>query len=343
MIQKIALIGFGTVGQGLAEILLSKQDYLKAKYNFKPEIVAICDSRYGNIYNPEGLCMETVFNELKNMSVFIENRTQLTTNELITVCNADVVCEMTYTNLDNGGSAIDFCKNALLAGKHIVTCNKGPAAIYYSEMKKIAMQNNVKFLIEGTVMAGSPVLNLAEGPLAGCEIISIRGVLNGTSNFMLTEMENGKTFTAALSIAQQLGYAENNPSGDVEGYDAKAKVCILANVLMNTELKLSEINCSGITKITPHDIIIAQNERKRWKLIGSVIKNNENIKAKVCAEMIDEKDALYSVSGANCAITFSTDLLGDLTITGPGAGRIETGFAMLSDILKIHTDCLHIN
>ena len=335
MKQKIAIIGFGTVGQGLCEILLKKREYLKEKYDYEFEVVAVADFVYGNVFNAEGLDISKMLEEAKAKKKFSEDLTEWNNIELIKNCNADVVCELTFTDLKTGGPAIDHCIAAFESGKHIVTSNKGPAALKYQEMKKLAEKNGVSFQIEGTVVAGTPVINLAEGPLAGCEISKIRGILNGTTNYMLSEMEKGMSYDEVLKIAQELGYAEADPTGDVEGYDARGKVTILANVVMGAPLKIDDVACEGITKITPEDIKKAKEKNARWKLIGTVEKKDGKVVGSVAPEMIDLSHPLAGIMGATNALTFTTDLLGDVTIVGPGAGRIETGFSILTDLLKI--------
>jgi len=336
MTHKIALIGFGTVGQGITEILLNKKNYLKEKYGFEFTIVAVADFVYGNIYNPNGLNMPKMLEEAKAKKKFSADLSEMDTLTLIRECNATVVCELTYTNLETGGPAIDHVRAALESGKHVVTSNKGPAALRYADFRKLADSKSVKFMIEGTVVAGTPVINLCEGPLAGCEITKIRGILNGTTNYMLTEMEKGMDYNSVLKVAQELGYAEADPTGDVEGYDARGKVTILANVVMNTPLKITDVSCKGITKITPADIEEAKKQGKRWKLIGCVEKKDGKVTGSVAPEMVELSHPLAGVLGAKNALTFTTDLLGDVTIIGPGAGRMETGFAILTDMLAIN-------
>jgi homoserine dehydrogenase len=337
MKQHIAIIGFGTVGQGIAEILLEKKAFLKDKYGYEYLIVAVADAFYGNCYNPRGLRISQMLEEAKAKKKFTHDIYKHDTITLITNCNANLVCELTFTDLRTGGDAIDHCKAALSTGKHVVTSNKGPAALKYKELQRMAEKNGVKFMIEGTVVAGTPVINLALGPLAGCNITKIKGILNGTTNYMLTEMEKGMDYAAVLKVAQELGYAEADPTGDVEGYDARAKVCILANVVMGSPLKLGLIDCKGITEITSKDIEQAKKQGKRWKLIGCVEKKDGQVVGSVAPEMVDLSHPLAGVMGAKNALTFTTDLLGEVTIIGPGAGRMETGFAILSDILAIHT------
>lgn len=336
MTQKIALIGFGTVGQGIAEILLSKKDYLKKQYGFDYSIVAVADFAYGNAYNPDGLNIPKMLEEAKAKQKFTQDVSALDTLSLIRNCNATAVCELTYTDLQTGGPAIDHVRAALESGKHVVTSNKGPAALKYAEFKKLADSKGVKFLIEGTVCAGTPIINLTRGPLAGCEITKIRGILNGTTNYMLTEMEKGMDYAAVLKVAQELGYAEADPTGDVEGHDARGKVCILVNIVMGIPMTIDKISCKGITQINPEDMAKAKAEGCRWKLIGSIEKKEDgSVLASVAPEMVPLTHPLAGVMGATNALTFTTDLMGDVTIVGAGAGRMQTGFAILTDLLSI--------
>ncbi|MFC1566021.1 homoserine dehydrogenase [Candidatus Neomarinimicrobiota bacterium] len=345
MKTKIALIGFGTVGQGLCEILLSKEDYLKSKYGFEASIVAITDVLKGAVYCKEGLDIQQCLNLAKSNKSLEEYKCEGSncycekgwdSIRTIKETNADIICELAYTDVKTGEPAITHCKTAFEIGKHVVTSNKGPAALQYSIIQKLAKNNNVKFMIEGTVMSGTPVLNLVNGPLAGCEITAIKGILNGTTNYMLSEMENGMTYTAVLKKAQELGYAEADPTGDVEGFDAMAKVIILSNVVMNAGISADEVDRQGIKNITPKMISDAKKENSRWKLIGSIKKVKDGIKASVKPEKLPLSHPLANIMGATNALTFTTDLLGVVTIIGAGAGKIETGYSILTDILEIH-------
>ena len=340
MKTRIALIGFGTVGQGLCEILISKEDYLKSKYGFEASIVAISDVMKGAVYREKGLDVQQCLNLVKSGKSLEEydSNCKRGWNSIRTIkeANADIICELAYTDVKTGEPAITHCKAAFENGKHIVTSNKGPAALQYSEMQKLAKNNNVKFMIEGTVMSGTPVLNLADGPLAGCEITAIKGILNGTTNYMLSEMEKGMTYDDVLKKAQELGYAEADPTGDVKGFDAMAKVIILSNVIMNAGINATDVDRQGITQITPEMISNAQKENVRWKLIGSIKKSGDNVKASVKPEKLPLTHPLANIMGATNALTFTTDLLGEVTIIGAGAGKIETGYSILTDILEIH-------
>jgi homoserine dehydrogenase len=340
MKHKLALLGFGTVGQGLCEILLSKNEQLRAEYGFEWEVVAVSDMLKGSVYSPGGLDVTKLLSlaEAGKSLEEYDGDVEKGWDALKTAreSNADIVCEMTYTDVKTGQPATDHCRAAFEAGKHVVTSNKGPAALFYRELVDLASKHNVKFLIEGTVMSGTPVINLATYTLAGNDISAVKGILNGTTNFILTNMEAGRSYEDVLDEAQKLGYAEADPTADVEGFDALAKVTILANVLMGENLKPDDIPCKGITQISLDDIEKAKSQGKRWKLIGEVKKEGGKVSASVSPQMVDLSHPLAGVMGAVNAVTFTTDLMGDVTVNGPGAGKIETGYSILIDILDIH-------
>lgn len=184
-------------------------------------------------------------------------------------------------------------------------------------------------------MSGTPVLNLIRETLAGSEIREMKGILNGTTNYILSRMEEGLSYEAALKKAQELGYAEAIPDADVLGWDALAKVTILANTVFAARQKPFDYPCQGITEISASDIAAAKAQGKRFKLIGRVWKEGEAVKASVSPQQISLSHPLAGVMGASNALTISSDTLGDVTIIGPGAGRRETGFSMLIDLIHI--------
>jgi homoserine dehydrogenase len=248
---------------------------------------------------------------------------------------ADVLLEATYTDIKTGEPATSHIKAALERGLHVVTTNKGPLALHYLELAQLAAKRNVEFLFEGTVMSGTPVLNLVRETLAGAEILEMQGILNGTTNYILTRMEEGLSYEAALAKAQELGYAEAVPDADVLGWDALAKVTILANVVFGAALKPTDSPCEGITKITAADITKAKTDGKRYKLIGRVWREGGVVKAAVAPRLVDLSQPLAGVMGATNAVAIKTDALGEVTIVGPGAGKAQTGFSMLTDLLHI--------
>ncbi len=344
MLYKLCLIGCGNVGQGLLEILHQKANFLKRMYDFEVKVVAINDKLKGSLILPEGIQLEKILKILKEGKKIsdykegnLERNKELEALETIERCDAQIVAELTYTDIKTAEPATSHIKKALETGKHVVTSNKGPAALHYRQLSALAKRKGVFFKIEGTVMSGTPVFNLFENCLTGNSIKEIKGILNGTTNFILSKMEEeGMEYLDALKLAQSLGYAEADPSADVEGYDALAKVVILANVLLQGEIKPSEVRREGITSITREEVKKAREEGFRYKLIGSAKRKGTKIEASVTPQKLPLQDPLAQVMGAQNAITFETDLMGKITIHGPGAGKIETGYSILSDMLSIH-------
>jgi homoserine dehydrogenase len=337
---RLAIVGFGVVGQGLAEILLRNGARLRKDRGFEYTVVAVSDFNKGAAYDPGGLDLAKLLELAKTNSIsrYPGARTGWGAIDTIMNSNADIVVEVTYTDIKTAEPAYSHFRAALESGKHLVTTNKGPTALYFRELAALAKAAKVQFRYEGTVMSGTPVLNLAELCLAGNEIREIRGILNGTTNFILTNMETGKSYADALREAQELGYAEAVPDADVEGFDAMAKVVILAKALMGADIRIADVDRTGITKITLDDISAAKAEGKRWKLIGRILREGGAVRASVRPEKLDIADPLASVGGATNALTFGTDLIRNVTIIGPGAGKIETGYSILADLLAIHRD-----
>lgn len=337
---KLAFIGFGTVGQGLTEILLEKKDMLSKKYDFQYTIVAISDIIKGSIYHENGLDMVKILDLVKagkKLDEYPSGIKGLDSLATIKETNADTIIEVTFTDIKTGEPALTHIKAAFNARKNVVSTNKGPVVKQAVDLLKMAASNNVYYGFEGVVLAGTPTLNLAKHTLAGNKINGFKGILNGTTNYILTRMETGMSYDDALKKAQELGYAEADPTGDVEGLDALGKVVILSNIVLGKKLSWEDVERKGITDITEDDIKKAKAEGKRWKLIGSAeIQQDGSVKAKVWPEKLLLSDPLAGVGEAINALTYFTDELGSVTIVGPGAGRRETGFSLLIDLLEIN-------
>ncbi len=340
---KIGLIGCGTVGTGVLEILEAKREHLKNTFDFEAKVVAISDLHKGSILVPDGIDIRTMLNLLKEGKridqYYGEGKTAELLNplDMIEKCEAKIIAELTYTDIKTGEPATSYIKKALRTGMHVVTSNKGPAALYYHELRKMADQNGLCFRIEGTVMSGTPVFSLFESGLAGNEIREVKGILNGTTNFILSKMEQDNMgYREALELAQELGYAEADPTADVEGYDAVAKIVILSNVLLEGNITPDDVKRQGITGLTREQVLTAKDQGFRYKLIAQAKKSGSGVEAAVSPQKLPLSDALTGVMGAQNALTFDLDLMGKVTIQGAGAGKIETGYSILSDILAIH-------
>ncbi|MEE8565750.1 MAG: homoserine dehydrogenase [Candidatus Thermoplasmatota archaeon] len=337
---KLAFIGFGVVGQGLIEILIEKKNLLEKKYNFTYTVVAISDLFKGSVYDKNGLDMEKILNLIKQgkkLNKYPYGVKDMDSISTIKDSNADTIIEVTYTDVKTGEPALTHIKTAFECNKNVVSTNKGPVIKESLNLIKIAKNKNLHYGFEGVVMAGTPVINLFRHTLNGMIIKDFRGILNGTTNYILTKMEEGMSYNDALQKAQELGYAEADPTGDVEGFDALGKVVILTNVILGKKISWEDVKRKGITEFTKEDIELAKNEGKRWKLIGSAeIKLDGTVNAKVWPEKLPINDPLAGISGAKNALTFNTDELGEVTIIGPGAGKRETGYSLLIDLLEMN-------
>jgi homoserine dehydrogenase len=341
MAHRLAMIGFGVVGQGLAEIICDKGEVLRDGLGLDTKIVAISDAMKGSIYHSDGLDIDTALQTVKEtgslahypeIDGLIRGWDSLQT---IRQSNADTIVEVTFTDVKTGQPAIDHCKAAFESGKNVVMSNKGPVAMAYQELSQLAQKNGVRWGFEGTVMSGTPALRMPLVTLAGNEISEIRGILNGTTNYILTKMEEGLPYEAALKQAQELGYAEADPTSDVKGFDALYKIVILANVVMNVPLRKEDVSCEGISNITLEEVEQAKSEGKRWKLLARVKKEGNNVTASIGPETVSVTDPLASILGATNAVTYECDLAGPITLVGAGAGRTETGFSLLIDLINI--------
>lgn len=331
--MRIILIGFGVVGQSFAQILIRREAELVKNFGFHPRIVAIVD-KGGAAINPKGLNLEEMLllkSEKGTMAANHEyGQVGRSALDVLESVEAEALVEATPTNIKNGEPALSHIKTAFKTGKHVVTTNKGPLALALPALTELADYNKVYLRFSGTVGAGTPILELAKKCLLGDRIVSVRGILNGTTNYILTEMdEKHITFQQALETAQKLGYAEADPMMDVDGLDAACKLVIIANWIMNKKVTLKDVNVQGIRNITVQAIEEAAKKGCTIKLIGSI---NGNLKVKPTE--ISRHDPL-SVGGVLNAVTFVSEFAGEETIIGRGAGGMETASAILRDLLDI--------
>jgi homoserine dehydrogenase len=335
---RLVVIGFGAVGQGLAQILRYHSEWLERRYGVALQIVGVSTARRGSLYDPAGLDPAVLLEAIERAGHLhdLPKQSHWDPIEMIAQAEADVLIEISPTDLATGEPATEYIRAALTRGMHVVTANKGPIALHFAELRRQAAAAGVYLGFEGTVMSGTPALRLGWSDLAGCEVLELRGIVNGTTNYILTQMERGMSYAEALGEAQRLGYAESDPAGDVEGYDAVAKAVILANVVMDARIGPEDVDRTGISGLTREAIAAALAAGERYKLLARVWREHESIRASVQPVRLPLSHPLAGVGGATNAITFTTDLLGDVTLIGPGAGGAPTGFALLSDILALH-------
>ncbi|KHE72810.1 homoserine dehydrogenase [Halobacillus sp. BBL2006] len=342
MTTKLAFIGFGGVGQALAEIVLERKEMLENQHHLDVSVVAVADMMKGSVYHPDGLDISKLLScvrENGSVETYPEDGrtiTGWTNTETIIHSNADVIVEVTYTDVKTGEPAITHCRTAFKNKKSVITTNKGPVALAYEELSELAKAKGVFFGFEGTVMSGTPALRMPKTTLLGNEIKEIKGILNGTTNYMITEMEKGLSYQEALEKAQQLGYAEADPTSDVEGYDARYKTAILSNYVMGVPISHKEVGCEGISGLTVDDVQSALNQGQKYRLLARITRRNGSVEASVKPERIAQDDPLAGVTGATNAIVYECDLAGSIMLTGAGAGLKETGYSLLIDLIHFN-------
>ncbi|MBA2285990.1 MAG: homoserine dehydrogenase [Ktedonobacteraceae bacterium] len=341
---RLSLLGFGTVGQGLAELLLTKRALLMHTYGLDVSLVAVANARHGFVYREEGLDIATLLELAANHRPLSEHagvRHWEQALEGLQATGGDVLAEATGTNLRDGEPGMSHIRTALAQGMHVITANKGPLALAGSELLDLARQHGVQLRAESTVMAGTPVLSTIRAGLAGAQVYAIRGILNGTTNYILSAMAAGRDYAEVLAEAQALGYAEADPTADVEGYDAVAKTLILAALVFGHTLKPEQVARRGITTITGEQMRSAAERGQRLKLVASLRFSSTEypaeapLEARVEPVELAEHDPLARVDGVLNAISIETDTLPTVTVIGPGAGRLQTGQGLLSDLLAL--------
>lgn len=332
--MRLCVLGFGAVGQGLAKVVLMKHEELIEKYGIDLEITAISD-RSGAAINPNGLDLQQAL-DTKEKTGKIKDYPEYGVSgidgvEVLDKAEYDCLVEATPTNIDDGQPTQTHILKAMNDKKDVVTSNKGPLALNFKTLIETARENNVKFRFEASVGGTMPVINLARESLAGNNIHSVQGILNGTTNYILSRMANeGTEYEPTLKEAQELGIAETNPYQDVEGLDAACKIVIIANSLMGWDVTLDDVSREGISGISSNAVKLALKDGYLIKLVAEA--NDGKLRV---APMLVKQGSPFAVNGTLNVITLKTDLSEDVTVVGVGAGSIETASAILSDIISI--------
>ena len=325
--MKVILVGFGFIGRGLVKTFHEKLDKIRIlDREFK--LVGVSDSR-GYLYDEDGLDLEKLA-DVKRLSEYPnEYREGGSAEELIEKGNADLMVETTPTNIKNGEPGLTFMRKALSEGIHVVTSNKGPLVVAFRDLTMLAEKNGCHLLYEGTVAGAVPIFSLVRECLQGDKIRRISGILNGTTNYILSRMYfEGTSFELALKEAQERGITERDSSYDVDGIDAACKVVILANALMNRNVKFEDVERTGIRRITQEAVSLAKKSNFAIKLVGTIDRRIE-----VAPKLVPINHPLC-VHGTLNAVYIETDLAKELTLVGYGAGK-ETVSAVLNDVLTV--------
>ncbi|MEC7711992.1 MAG: homoserine dehydrogenase [Thermoproteota archaeon] len=336
--MRIILCGFGVVGQSLAKLLESRGEDLYARYGLKPRIIGVFDSK-GSAIDASGLDVTRLIEIKKKYGTvkkYADTKNNVSGIQMINELEAEVLIETTASNYKDAEPGMSHIINAMKHGMHVISVNKGPLALAFPSLMELATFNHVIFRFSGTVGGGTPILDYAKNSLKGERIISFDGILNGTTNYILTNMTNGMSFKDALNDAKNRGYVEADESLDLDGLDAAAKLVILANWIMGMKVTMPEIKCIGIRKIDSDDIKKAAANNSAIKLIASC-DNGLIVKPKELPF-----DNPLCVSGTLNAISFTSEHSGTQTIIGRGAGGIETASSILRDLIDIRNEIVKI-
>lgn len=335
----LLILGFGHVARALVGLLHERRaEFLGRGLDIR--VLGIV-ARHASTYDAAGLDLGRLarlqrHERLDSLPRGLSELRGLTAADLLAKSELDLVVELTPTDLATAQPALDHVSTALKRGLAVVTANKGPSARYGGELDELAARHGAALGLEGTVLGGTPLLHLARGALAGQSVRRIRGVLNGTSNYILGEMERDLAFADALAQAQGLGYAEAEPGADVDGWDTLAKAAILAQQFFGEALDIDAVPTAGIRDLSREDIAAAAAAGMRWKLVAELVRGEDGrLSARVGPQRLEAEDPLARVAGVHNAVCFDTDCLAGFTVSGPGAGPRATASAVLADVLRL--------
>ncbi len=350
----LAFLGFGNVGRALVQLLDSKRADLRDQYDLTFTFTGAASRRLGWHANPQGYTAADLLNgRLGTLPPpsqqpvgapsassphggASQGQTLAALAEWLRAAQANVLFENTSMNPHTGQPAIDFARTALGAGVHFVTANKGPVVHAFHELRELAAANGVRFLHEAAVMGGAPIFSLFREALPAAKLLSFRGILNSTTNLMLTAMEQGASFDQAVKQAQDLGIAETDPSFDVDGWDAAVKVSALATVLMDYPLQPADIARDGIRALTPDALRSARMMSRPYKLVCQAQRHSDGtVTGSVRPEQVSSDDPLAGCDGATSIIVFQMDVIHALTLSELHPDAVTTAYGPLADLIAI--------
>ena len=324
---RLWIVGFGTVGRWLARALSERSEDLRERHGVRFEVVGVANRRDGFLYSESGLDLHDV----RELSGLPDARRWPTALEGLRETDADVLVEVSESPPPSGEPGRSHLEEALRRGIPAVTSNKWPIALHGVELAELGRTHSAPLRAESTVMSGTPVLSTLREGLAGASPIAIRGVLNATANYIVSEMARGQAYADALAAAQREGLAERDSSADVDGHDAVAKAMVLSGLVFGRQLRLEDVSRTGISSVTEEDVSRAASEGKRVREVTTV----EGSVARVEPVALEAGDPLAGVDGTDNAVVCRADPLGQVTIVGPGAGLALAGQGVLSDLIAI--------
>ena len=331
---RAVFVGFGNVAQRMAAMLTEEREKFPGLAGLDLQTVGIMTRQRGALVDPAGIDLGRALGDFRENGHFAPAR--MTVPEALQTLDYDVLVELsTLSIVEKGEPAVSHVRAALERGNHVVTANKGPAAFAFRELDNLARKNNVRFLFESAVMDGAPVFNLQRNSLCGCRVTGISGILNTTTNFVISRLEQGETMASAIKTAQELGFAEADPTLDIEGWDAAAKIAILANVFMAADITPFQVERRGIGDLSPAALQKAAAEGRRGKLICRAGFVEGKFRASVAPEEITAGHLFAMVSGKGAALRLETDMMGPLWIVQENPGLNDTAAGVLFDLLTV--------
>jgi len=332
---RLALVGFGNVGRRFAELLRGPFGRELGRCRVRPIVTGIATGRHGLAIDARGLSLPRALRLVKSGASLAPLHRGARVDEVagfVRDVPADVLLELSPLDPRRGEPATTHARLALRRGIHVVTANKGPVAFARRSLMALARRNGVQFRHEGAVMDGAPIFNLHERCLPGTRILGFRGLLNATTTRILSRMEEGGSFEAALRAAQRAGVAEADPTHDIDGWDAAVKGCALANALMDADLRPRQVRRRGIGRITPAELKRARRRGERVRLVVRGWRRAGRVIVEVGPERIPADDLLAS-RGADGVLVLETDLMGEVGIWEGKGGVDQTAYALFSDLV----------
>jgi homoserine dehydrogenase len=332
----LALIGFGNVAQRFVSLIEECRERLACEYALECRIVGAATRRKGVLFDSRGLDRSRLMGPWAAASSPMSGALQLIDELRESDADLRVVVETTTLDIAAGRPAIDHVRAGLSAGCHVITANKGPVAFAYAALRDQARAAGVQFLFEGAVMDGVPVFNLVREALPAATVSGFRGVVNSTTNHVLTALERGERFEAAVARMQAEGIAEADPSLDLDGWDAAAKTAALANVLLGANLTPHSVRRTGIQPSDGERARQVRAEGRRLKLVASASRTGSGVVAAVVEpRVLEGSDLLASLDGKANALVLQTDVLGEIAICQLEGSLTHTAYALLSDLVTL--------
>lgn len=337
-VKNLCLIGFGNAGQEFCRLLILKHDEVLESTGYDIRVTGISTRSKGALLNHDGIDLQRALMEVSEFRKFNSENPDLVNMdsiEIIDKSNANIMVELSTLSIKDGQPAITHIETAFNNEMDVITANKGPIAWDYKRLNNISQDKGLNFLYETTVMDGTPIYNLVRETLPGCKVLGIMGILNSTTNFILEEMESGNTYEEAVKEAQKRGFAEANPSMDVDGWDAAAKTTALINVLMGGELTPMDIDRTGIADISMGSVKDALDRGKKIKLLCEGYIDDGEIKGRVKPVEFEKNDIFASIDATSSYVVIKTDLMGDIGIVEKNPEIQQTAYGIYSDLLTL--------